>query len=185
MKYTFNIHAEHIPPKLVLEQMKGEAEAHIILKLLSYLIFYRQGMKIEHRVEQHFKPDLVVEGANFQPVLWVDCGNTAIRKLDKVATKNHNCDIYIVKENSRQLDAYFQKAKKRVKRIERVRFICFDDGFVAALVNRLRRTNEVTFNLLQSDDKDSIVLAFNGENYTSTIKKLSDAQGNNRILRKG
>ena len=173
MKYTFNIHAEHIPPKLVLEQTEGESGAHIILKFLSYLIFYREGIKIEHRVEQNFKPDLVVEGANFQPVLWVDCGKTAIRKLDKVATKNHHCDIYIVKENGRQLDTYFQKAKKRVKRIERVQFICFEDGFVIALVKRLRRTNEVAVKLLQSGDKDAIRLTFNGTNYTSTMRKIA------------
>ena len=173
MKYTFNIHAECIPPKLVLVQAKGESEAHIILKLLSYLMFYRQGIKIEHRVEQHFKPDLVVEGDNFQPVLWVDCGNTAIRKLDKVATKNHNCEIYIIKENNRQLDAYYQKAQKRVKRIERVRFICFDDGFVTALVNRLQRTNDVRVKPLQLVEKKSIMVTFNSKNYASAIQKIT------------
>lgn len=170
MKYTFNIQAEHISPKLVLEKAKGESEAHVILKLLSYLMFYRQGIKIEHRVEQHFKPDLVVEGDNFQPVLWVDCGNTAIRKLDKVATKNHNCEIYIVKENNHQLRAYYQKSQKRVKRIERVQFICFDDGFVSALVNGLQRTNEVKLNQLVG--KKSIALTFNGKNYASAIQKI-------------
>ena len=172
MKYTFNIHDERIPPKLVLVQAKGESEAHIILKLLSYLMFYRQGIKIEHRVEQHFKPDLVIEGDNFQPLLWVDCGNTAIRKLNKVATKNHDCEIYIVKENSRQLDAYYQKAQKRVKRIERVRFICFDDGFVTALVNGLQRTNDVWVNQLQLVGKKSIMVTFNGKNYASAIRVL-------------
>ena len=172
MKYTFTIHAERIPPKLVLAQAEGESEAHIILKLLSYLMFYRQGIKIEHRVEQHFKPDLVVEGDNFQPVLWVDCGNTAIRKLDKVATKNHNCEIYILKENYRQLDAYFKNAKKRVKRIERVQFICFDDGFVDALVNGLQRTNEVSLNQLQLVEGKSIMVTFNGKNYASAIQKI-------------
>jgi len=172
MKYTFNIYAEHIPPKLVLSQAESESKAHIILKLLSYLMFYRQGIKIEHRVEQHFKPDLVVEGDNFQPVLWVDCGDTAIRKLDKVATKNHNCEIYIVKENNHQISAYYQKAQKRVKRIERVRFICFDDGFVTALVNSLQRTNEVKVNQLQLVGKTSIMLTFNGKNFASSIQKI-------------
>ena len=172
MKYTFTIHAERIPSKLVLVQAGGESATHIILKLLSYLMFYRQGIKIEHRVEQHFKPDLVVEGDNFQPLLWVDCGNTAIRKLDKVATKNHNCEIYIVKENYRQLEAYFEKAGKRIKRIERVQFICFDDGFVAALTNSLQRTNEVSLNQLQLAEGKFIMVTFNDENYASAIQKI-------------
>ncbi len=167
MKHTFNIHAEHIPPKLILTKAKGESEVHIILKLLSYLMFYRNGIKVEHRVEQHFKPDLVVEGENFQPVLWVDCGKTTLRKLDKVATKNHKCDIYIVKEDRRQLWDYYQKARKRVRRIERVQFICFDDGFVNALVDNLQRTNKIQANQLER--RKYLSLAFNCQNYESAI----------------
>ncbi len=45
MQYTFNIQAYDIPPKLIMIKAAGESEEHIILKLLSYLMFYRNGIK--------------------------------------------------------------------------------------------------------------------------------------------
>ncbi len=170
MKYTFNIAAEHIPPKLVLTKAEGESEGHLMLKFLSYLLYYRPGIKVEYRIEQHFQPDLIVEGDNFQPLLWVDCGNTTLKKLDKVATKNHHCDIYIVKENEYQLRVYYQKAQKRVKHVERVEFICFDDTFVSVLVEGLQRTNEVRVNTLEPSKYLS--LTFNDQIYESAIKSI-------------
>ena len=145
-----------------------------MLKFLSYLLCYRPGIKVEYRIEQHFQPDLIVEGEHFQPLLWVDCGNTALKKLDKVATKNHNCDIYIVKENEYQLRAYYQKAQKRVKHAERVQFICFEEKFVSALVDSLRRTNEVRVN--QLEPSQYLSLTFNDQIYESAIQICGASQ---------
>jgi len=143
MQYTFNIQAYDIPSRLIMIKAVEESEEHIILKLLSYLIFYRDGIKIEQRAGQHYKPDLFIEGENYQPVLWVDCGKIAIKKLDKVATKNHKCDIYIVKKSMQELLTYYEKSQKRVKRVERVRFVCFDDEFVKSLASALQRINYI------------------------------------------
>ncbi len=166
-QYTFNIQANGVPPKLIVIKATDESEEHIIMKLLSYMMFYREGIKIEQKAGQHFKPDLFVGGENHQPVLWVECGKTALNKLDKVATKNHKCDIYIVKNNTRELLPYYERARKKVKRVERVKFVCFDSGFVDSLASALQRTNDVS--VVEFEAGKQISLSFNDVNYESAI----------------
>jgi len=166
-QYTFNIQANGIPPKLIVIKAMDESEGHIIMKLLSYVMFYRERIKIEERAGQHFKPDLFVDGENHQPVLWVECGKTALNKLDKVATKNHKCDIYIVKNNTRELLAYYKLAQKKVRRVERVKFVCFDSGFVDSLASELQRTNYI--NIIEFEAGKQLSLSFNDVGYESAI----------------
>src|SRR4051812_32320210 len=101
-KFTFDLQSSKVREKLILVKADSELRAHIVLKLLAYLLFYEPELKIEIGVEMHYKPDLVVPGDYGIPKMWIDCGQISIRKAGSLATKLKTTRIIIVKETQRE-----------------------------------------------------------------------------------
>jgi uncharacterized protein YaeQ len=135
-KYSFDLVCNEESRKLVLTRATEESEQHLAMKLVAYLLFFDRRLKVEAGVDQHYKPDLVrTDGRDV--TLWVDCGQISIHKLDKIATTNHAADIVVVKPTRRSAESHRRQAQKRVRRMERVSYVMFDDGFVDALAAAL------------------------------------------------
>jgi hypothetical protein len=111
-------------------------------------------------VGQHYKPDLVCVDEDGHVTLWVDCGSTALQKLDRVATKNRRAEIFIVKPTRGLLEPYRERASRRVRRDERVRYLAFEDGFVNVVVEHLQRSNDLMASV--SADQSRVDLVLNG-----------------------
>lgn len=117
-----------------LRKRSGESVRHVMMKWLSYMLFYHQDLLIEASASQHFKPDLVrFDATTRQPVQWIDCGQTALQKLDKISQKNRHTMIDIVKTTPQELSAYKLQADTRLKRPERVRYWSFEEELVRRL----------------------------------------------------
>lgn len=166
-KFTFRLTCNGEERKLVLTQAQGESTDHVALKLVSYLLFFAREPLIEVDVGQHFKPDLACLDEDGQVTLWVDCGTTSLQKLNRVATKNHRAEVYIVKPFLRRLESYRQQAGRRVKHDERVRYLTFEDGFIDALVGALERSNDLTARV--AADRSRIDLELNGVALSSEV----------------
>jgi len=162
-KYTFNIGTT----KQVLMRGYNESDEHIVLKLVSYLLFQDKNPKIEAYADQHYKPDLVCKSGH-DIVLWIDCGTTKLKKLDKVATKNHKAEIYIVKSTEKETTAFKSIADKRIKHPERIKYICFDQDFINGIVDNLQKNNDLTYSITES----TIRLEINGTVLESKIIRL-------------
>lgn len=143
-KFTFDIQAPRVRDKLVLVKAEGELRAHVVLKLLAYMIFYTPGLKVEVAVDMHYKPDLVLMGDHGVPKVWIDCGKIAIRKVESLAAKLRASKVVLVKETKSELDQFRKVIAKKVEHMERLEFLAFEKGFTAGLAESLRRTNEVT-----------------------------------------
>jgi hypothetical protein len=184
MHHTFRISSPNrpdLPAKLVLGRGAGESARHILLKLCGWLLFWRPGLMVERSAEQHYKPDLLLEGdssdpagpaAAGQPVLWIDCGVTTIRKLDRVATKNHHALIVIIKSEIGELRRYHAMADGKVRRMERVGFLAFERGFIAALERSLGHVNDLSFGAELSAPAPSMELTLNGTPHRTALHVL-------------
>ena len=131
---------------LIMIKRSGESMQHVMMKLLSYLTFYHQDLLIEARADQHYKPDLVRFNLRGDPVQWVDCGATSLKKLDAISRKNYETYIDIVKKSRSELALYKLQADPRLVYPERVRYWTFGRAFLDELCGMMtsRHTLHVT-----------------------------------------
>lgn len=140
MKYRFHIICNGKRRQLILKRHFSESEEHIALKLLAYLLFFDEHLKVEVSAGQHYKPDLLrMDGRDV--TLWIDCGSIAIRKLNRVTTRNPHARIYVVKATQSEAMALKRQADKKLKHPDRVRYIFFDDGFINGVITALSSAN--------------------------------------------
>jgi len=167
-KFTFEVCAPKIPPqtKLILVKDLCELRIHIVLKLLAYLIFYTEDLKVEVSADMHYKPDLMIPGDHGVPKLWIDCGQVALKKITTLGTKLKNSRIIFVKESKRDLDVFKKLIDKKVDNSERMEFLAFEPGFVLSLANSLQRTNHIT---LYPVMENVIGVALNDEIFESAL----------------
>ncbi len=144
MKFTLDLRVDDLErEKLVIAAWKGEMTWHITLKLLGYVLYFEERPRIEESVQWHYKPDLFArDEATGKIKLWIDCGNIAVRKIDRVATKIGAERFVILRRNVDEGRRLKDAMEGKVKHIERVLVIAFDDGLVDGLANHLDRTND-------------------------------------------
>lgn len=168
-KYTFNIQSPRFSKKMILVKDEMETREHVVLKLLSYILFYDPRLKVEFSIGTHYKPDLVIEGDYGVPELWIDCGRVTLRKLESVASKFRRTKILIVKSEKGETLAMRKLALKKVEDLSHVQFVFFDAGFVAGIAECLGRNND----LVQWDVTEGcIAVALGDEVLESTVHIL-------------
>ena len=167
-KFSFEVCAPKIPPqtKLILVKDVCELRVHIVMKLLSYLLYYTPELKVEISADMHYKPDLMIPGDHGVPKLWIDCGQVAVKKVEALATKLKNTRIIFVKEAKRELETFKKMVDKKIDKPERLEFLSFEPGFVNSIGNALKRTNHIT---LYEVMENVIGVALNDEIFESTL----------------
>lgn len=105
-KFSFNLTSDdphrQFPSKIIIGQAETETLIHVGLKLLGYLLFYRDRLQLETRLPDQtipFVPDLVQLDYELRPRLWVECGECSISKLHKLAVKAPDAEIWIIKRS--------------------------------------------------------------------------------------
>ena len=162
MKFTFSIQFDgpggQLREKMVAAAAGSEVTWHIALKFLGYLLFHQERPRIEQGVDWHYKPDLVALDP-FGPVkLWVDCGNIAVKKIDRVATwVGPDAKFFILRRTRREAEILVANMKGKIKHAGRVSLIWFDDGFVDQLAKVLDSVNRCSGS--QADDQLTLVVS--------------------------
>lgn len=165
-KFTFELHASGVDEKLILVKSDLELRTHIVLKLLSYILFYDPQLKIEASASMHYKPDLLIPGDHSLPKLWIDCGKIAVRKVESLSEKLRHSRIVIVKESKSELEKFRKVIEKKVEHANRIEYLAFEPGFVGNIADSLARTNHLT---LYSVADNVIGIALNDEVFESTL----------------
>ena len=122
-----------VQTRVILIKRRGESLRHVVMKLLGYLWFYHEELQIERSVDQHHKPDLVRVDEQGRPLQWVDCGQTSLRKLERISQRNRLTLIDIIKATPGELASYRLQAMRRLSHPERVRYWSVQDDGVARL----------------------------------------------------
>lgn len=167
-KFTFEVCAPKIPPqtKLILVKDVCELRAHIVMKLLAYLLYYTPELKVEISAGMHYKPDLMIPGDHGVPKLWIDCGQVAAKKIEVLSKKLKNSRVIFIKATERELYVFKKMVDKKIDQPERLEFLAFEAGFVESLGNALQRTNHIT---LYEVMENVIGIALNDEIFESTL----------------
>jgi len=165
-KFTFELSCPKVNEKLVLVKAETEHRAHVVLKLLSYLLFYDPRLAIEAAVDMHYKPDLSIPGDFGVPELWVDCGDIALRKVRNLSKKLKKTRFVLVKASKRELDQFKRVMENKVEHFEKIEYLAFEKGFVDSIAEALERTNDLT---LYEVMENVIGIAMNGQVFESTL----------------
>ena len=130
--------------KMILVKNDFELRSHVVLKLLSFMLYYDSRLQIEVSVDMHYKPDLVIVGDHGVPEVWIDCGHVAPKKVESLSGKLKSARLCVVKENQREMNEFRKLMDKKLDHPERIEYLSFDKGFVSGLAESLQRSNEVT-----------------------------------------
>ena len=148
MKYSFNIQAndgkQDYTEKLIVAAFNNEAGAHIALKLLAYLMFIKKRPRIDEDPGWNVVPDLIARDDAGDIRLWIDCGSVSAKKADTIATKaRDHIDFFVFRQNEREMNQFYKQIQDKVKQLQNVKCISFDDGFVDGIGAALDRTNNL------------------------------------------
>tara|TARA_A100001037_G_C15132057_1_gene629183 strand:- start:1579 stop:2145 length:567 start_codon:yes stop_codon:yes gene_type:complete len=149
-KFSFRIECQDsrlgIPGRLIVGRQDEESEVHVVLKVLSYLIFYRHRLQIGgHLFHDNipFLPDLLQLDYEGHPGFWAECGPSEMPRLKKIVAKAPNAEIWWVRERMGEMDAMKAALKKAGVRPERIRLLGLPGELVASLCHSLQARNEI------------------------------------------
>lgn len=168
-KYAFNLASEDrrradLPGKILIPQHEGDTVAHVTLKLLAFLIFWRPRLQLEsnlHDDDIPFVPDLAQLDYSLRPALWVECGECSVAKLDKLAVKCHDAEIWVMKRSPADAEQLRLAMKKAELREDRYSLLALDAEMFNEVCGLVQQRNEVT--LFACDfDPPRLQFDFNG-----------------------
>jgi len=149
MKYSFNITANDgkndYNEKLVIGAFSNESGDGIALKLVAFLMFIKQHPNIGEDPGWQVVPDLLARNDSGDITLWIDCGSVSAKKADTIATKvRDSIDFYVFRKTERDMEQFYNQIKDKVKHLQNVKCVSFDDGFIDGLGAALDRTNNLS-----------------------------------------
>jgi uncharacterized protein YaeQ len=149
-KYSFHLESRdrhrNLPPKIIIGRQETETLLHVALKFLGYLIFYRPRLQIETNLHMNsipFVPDLVELDYELRPKLWVECGECSVSKLNKLAVKAPEAEIWIMKRSLAAARHLMEGMAKEELRRKRYRLLALDEGLVDEFCELLKPRNQL------------------------------------------
>ena len=174
-KYNFYLREEGgrygLPGRITLAQEPAETSTHIVLKLLSFLLFRRERLQIETALNNDdipFVPNIAQLDYQMRPVLWVECGECSVAKLDKLAVKVPEAEIWVVKRSCPDVEELLRGMQKHELRRQRYQIIGMEPAVVDEIAGLLRPRNELYW--LHSDfEPPEMQFDFNGLWFDTTF----------------
>lgn len=167
-KYRFQFQSDDkhrpLPHKLILAQRETETPAHVLLKLFGYLLFYREHLQIEPRVDRDdlpFEPDLLELDYTLRPVLWVECGDCSVEKLDRLAVKVPAAALWVLKRSVPEAEHLMHLMARHELRRNRYRIVGLDAAMFTEVSGLLTLRTDVYW-LRGGFDPPNMQFEFNG-----------------------
>jgi uncharacterized protein YaeQ len=154
-----------LPRKLVLvHEPPDENPTDVLLKLLAFLLFFRDRLEIGanlHNDSIPYVPDLVQLDYTLRPVLWIECGACRIEKLDRLAVKVPEAELWIVHPSRDSAQALHQQMARHELRRDRYSLLAFDQEMIEELASRMEPRNRVYW-VASGFDPAQMQFDFNG-----------------------
>ena len=111
-KYTFRFGDK----KVIFSKQAHEPEIHVYFKALAFALYHKKypTLRVEAKLEDRFQPDLNASGYDGTMLLWVECGNVSMDKVEKLFKKYRQARFVFVKE-SHDLIIFKKQLEKRTK----------------------------------------------------------------------
>lgn len=133
MKYVFNLesrdNSRELPGKILIAQRETETLADVLLKLFGYVIFWRPRLQLETDLHDEyipFVPDLVQLDYELRPALWVECGDCTTQRLDKLAVKAHDAELWVIRKSREDAEHLLHLMARADLRRNRYRVLALD-----------------------------------------------------------
>ncbi len=167
-RYSFQLQSGDsrlsLPRKLVLHHLLEESPDIVLLKILGFLLLFRERLQVEprlHDIDIRLVPHLLQLDFTDRPALWAECGECELKRLQKIAVKATEAEIWLLRESPEAAEATRDQLRKHKLRQNRYDIVGFDAGFFAELRERLQPRNEI-FWLPAEFDPPRLQLDFNG-----------------------
>lgn len=137
-----------LPSKVLLVQSETETFTHILLKILGFLLFRRERLQIEPRLDDAYltyRPDVVQLDYEGRIVLWVECGECSLEKLDRLAVKAPYGEIWAVKKSMAEAEGLIRKMGEERLRRGRYGVIGLDPAMLEELASLAIARNDVVW----------------------------------------
>lgn len=131
MAYRCDLHLNGGHRRLIIARGREETFENLALRLAGYLLFWSLEPQVEISPKHpamtsvEFKPDFLALNAGGELVLWGECGNVSLNKLDKLTRRFPAARIVALKASpaeGRQLRTNLEEAADRHQRIEILAF---------------------------------------------------------------
>jgi uncharacterized protein YaeQ len=135
-----------LPRKIIIGRRETETAAHVLLKLLGFVLFHRERLQMEvnlHMDSIPFIPDLVELDYELRPKLWVECGECSVSKLNKLAVKVPEAEIWVIKRSEAAAQDLARAMAKADLRRERYNLIGLDHEMFDEMCGLLHTRNEL------------------------------------------
>lgn len=167
-KYAFSLKSEErrrpLPTKIIVGQRETETERHVLLKFLAYLLFFREGIQIEPRLHDDnipFQPDVIAFDYTLRPTLWVECGECSVAKLDRLAVKVPDAELWVIRRTLGEVETLVRAMAKAELRTNRYGLIAVDEEMFDEMGRLLTQRNELTW-FTGGFDPPNMQFEFNG-----------------------
>lgn len=169
-RHVFNLRSADprrvLPVKVLLVQAETESLVHIHLKLLGFLLFHRERLQIEPNLDDEylsFRPDLVQLDYEGRIALWVECGECAVEKLDRLAVKAPYGEIWSIKKSVPEAEALVARMERERLRRGRYGIVGLDRAMLEELEGLATARNDVVWHRSRMEDGEGILqFEFNG-----------------------
>jgi uncharacterized protein YaeQ len=149
-RYSFELQSGNgrrpLPNKIVLGQRYDESTDEVLLKLLGFLLLFRDRLQIEPRLHDQdipFVPHLLQLDFQLHPALWAECGECDAKRLNKLAVKAPDAELWILRESPAAAEDVYRLMEKHKLRRNRYNIVGFDEEMFAELRDRLSPRNQI------------------------------------------
>ncbi|MBG87768.1 MAG: hypothetical protein CMO80_12810 [Verrucomicrobiales bacterium] len=158
-KFVFNLQSHDnrrdLPSKILIVQRSDEELEVVLIRLFAYLIFYRDRLQMEvdlHDDYIRFVPDLVQLDYQLQPALWVECAECTPTKLNKLAVKAHEAEIWAVKKSESEVEELRTQMTKAKCRTDRYGLMSLDEVVFGDVSRATKARNDVALYVCDFED---------------------------------
>jgi uncharacterized protein YaeQ len=151
-KYSFHLQSEdprrNLPRKIIIGRHETETEHQVLLKLFGYVLFYRDRLQIEQPLHDDnipFRPDLAQLDYELRVTFWGECGECTVQKLDKLAVKVPEAEIWVLKRSPSDIEELMRGMSKGNLRKDRYNLATFDPEMFDEVAGLLRSRNELVW----------------------------------------
>ncbi len=151
-KYSFNLKSEDrrrpLPPKMIIGRQDLETVASVALRIISYCYFFRDRLEIQPALGNDnipFVPDLAQLDYELRPSLWIECGECGVSKLNKLAVKAPEAEIWVVKPSLAAAHDLLRAMARDELRKNRYFLLAFDQTMFEEAVGQIGSRNHLTW----------------------------------------
>ncbi len=151
-KYVFNLQSQdnqrNLPSKIIIVQKGEDTVVEVLQRLFGYLILFRDRIQMQTDLHDEyipFVPDLVQLDYQMQPAFWAECGECTPKKLNKLAVKIHEGEVWIVRSSREAVEELTYQMDKAKLRRNRYKILRLDEEMCGEIGDLLEIRNDVTW----------------------------------------